>query len=38
MLKDSLMAEANALRKLGRNDEAQKLEERIANILKAAAQ
>ncbi|HTS08761.1 MAG TPA: tetratricopeptide repeat protein [Candidatus Eisenbacteria bacterium] len=37
VLKDSLMAEANAWRKLGRNDEAQKLEERIANILKAAA-
>jgi hypothetical protein len=37
VLKDSLMSEANALRKLGRNDEAQKLEERIANIQKAAA-
>jgi len=37
VLKDSLMSEANALRKLGRNDEAQKVEERIANIQKAAA-
>jgi len=37
MLKDSLTAEANALRKLGRNDEAQKLEERVANIQKTAA-
>jgi tetratricopeptide (TPR) repeat protein len=36
-LKDSLMSEANALRKLGRNGEAQKLEERIVNIQKAAA-
>jgi hypothetical protein len=36
-LKDSLMSEANALRKLGRNGEAQPLEERVANIQKAAA-
>jgi len=36
-LKDSLTSEANALRKLGRNNEAQKLEERVANIQKAAA-
>lgn len=37
VLKDSLTFEANALRKLGRNDEAQKLEERVVNIQKAAA-
>jgi tetratricopeptide (TPR) repeat protein len=37
MLKDSLTFEAKALRKLGRDDEAQKLEERIVNIQKAAA-
>jgi len=37
-LKDSLMSEANALRKLGRNDEAQKLEERVVDIQKTAAQ
>jgi tetratricopeptide (TPR) repeat protein len=37
MLKDSLTFEANALRKLRRDDEAQKLEERIVNIQKAAA-
>jgi hypothetical protein len=36
-LKDSLMSEANALRKLGRNGEAQALEERVVNIQKAAA-
>lgn len=36
-LKDSLMNEANALRKLGRNGEAQPLEERVVNIQKAAA-
>jgi tetratricopeptide (TPR) repeat protein len=36
-LKDSLMSEANALRKLGRNGEAQTLEERVVNIQKAAA-
>jgi tetratricopeptide (TPR) repeat protein len=36
-LKDSLMSEANALRKLGRNEEALKLEERVVNIQKAAA-
>jgi tetratricopeptide (TPR) repeat protein len=37
-LKDSLMSEANALRKLGRNGEAQKLEERIVDIQKTAVQ
>jgi len=37
-LKDTLMNEANALRKLGRAAEAQPLEERIANIQKTAAQ
>jgi len=36
-LKDSLMSEATALRKLGRNGEAQPLEERVVNIQKAAA-
>jgi len=36
-LKDSLMSEANALRKLRRNGEAQALEERVVNIQKAAA-
>ena len=36
-LRDSLMSEANALRKLGRTSEAQALEERIVNIQKAAA-
>jgi len=36
-LKDSLTSEANALRKLGRKDEALKLEERVVNIQKAAA-
>lgn len=37
-LKDSLMSEASALRKLGRSGEAQKLEERIVDIQKTAAQ
>lgn len=37
LLKDSLMSEAKALRNLGRNDEAQKMEERVANIMKTAA-
>jgi len=37
MLKNLLMAEANALRKMGRNDDAQKLEERVADIQKTAA-
>jgi tetratricopeptide (TPR) repeat protein len=38
LLKDSLTFEASALRKLGRNDDAQKLEERVVNIQKTAAQ